>query len=632
VSGIFGIASTKRLSNPSLLVDRMAKEMSPPDPTVQFLWVSPSSKAALGVVHPERVGKLQRHWSTESLANTICVVDGVVNGDSTGEGQDPWPSHAGDLLLEHFVRFGAESLSALRGSFNVAFWNEEDGCLVLGNDRLSHRPLFYTVQGDVIAFASMLGAVVASRVRSPEVDVEGLADLLAFEYILGTKTLLKDFHVLPPASYLVFKDGKVVTRRYWHLDHVEPHGRYDRHRLDELVAVFRRAVRRCVPPHAITSIGLTGGIDSRCILAGAISQQLPVRAHTGSRPDKESTDVVLATEVARRAGVMHIVEPADSAGHPEWFVPMVERQSGLMATLDSHPCRAIFTPSEYDVSLSGIGGEFARCFWTFPPDLNLRDLTSVREAWQRWIFSKTMLRFEELWQTSYRPNVRDLVQNHLGALLKEYRLQNPPVAILEHLYLHERCRKYLNKSNLIVRASREVLFPYLDHEWVEAIAAIPIRERLRHRIQADLIRKLAPDLLDIPWAKNLIPLSTPLWRVRLIETQRKLRRRIRRVVGRRLQPILPRSSRKTRGQTVRRNSPFLRQFLLDPGSAYHDYLCGEVVEKMLDEHFSGRDSWDGLVSALTVFEIAHRLWIDPRPLAFDREATHPHDTQRNLLQ
>ena len=40
------------------------------------------------------------------------------------------------------------------------------------------------------------------------------------------------------------------------------------------------------------------------------------------------------------------------------------------------------------------------------------------------------------------------------------------------------------------------------------------------------------------------------------------------------------------------------------------YVIGlKTVQALLDQHFSGEADWEHLVAALSVFEIAHRLWV-----------------------
>lgn len=62
--------------------------------------------------------------------------------------------------------------------------------------------------------------------------------------------------------------------------------------------------------------------------------------------------------------------------------------------------------------------------------------------------------------------------------------------------------------------------------------------------------------------------------------------------------------------------PFLTALLYDPQAASRAYLRWDRVEPLLNSHFSGHEDWLDFVGALTVFEIAHRLWVEPRELPY----------------
>ena len=66
---------------------------------------------------------------------------------------------------------------------------------------------------------------------------------------------------------------------------------------------------------------------------------------------------------------------------------------------------------------------------------------------------------------------------------------------------------------------------------------------------------------------------------------------------------------------------FVRALLSNPQAAYRSYLNEDEVEARVTRHFCGKESWPELVAALTVFEIAHRLWIEQIP--FTLEEGHP---------
>lgn len=604
MSGVYGFAAQKGISDPLVLLNRMLEAIQSPWPVIKKQYTTKEGYAGLGVVHPARVGEVG-YFAEDPINKVFCVFDGVIYRDASVHEEGLIEGNGAALLLKRYLESGTEHLCEISGSFNVAWWDGRVGRLVLANDRLGHRPLFFVLRNGVLAFSSMMARVAATGIFSPEIDVEGFADLLSYGYILGERTLLKDVRILPPASFLTYEGGEVRIHRYWYLDNLEPYGRYDERRLDELEDVFKIAVKRSIRPDLTCSIGLTGGLDSRCILAAAANQELSYVTHTGGQPD--STDVMLAKEIATQVGVKHIFELLSPDNLGEWLVPMVLRQGGIVATLHSHPCQTLYSPYPFDAEVSGVGGEFVRGFWVFPADLNVRDLSAVSKLLKRWILSKTTQHLEQLWKPEFLRLGLRAPEEHLDPLIMEYNPKDSPVAALEYLYLHERCRKFLNKATLIVRASREVYFPYLDHQWIEALASIPISERITNRIQVDLIKRLYPELLDIPHAKNLVPLSVPAWRLQTIERYRRIKRRVRRRFGGGVPSHkLDLYYQWSRGEM----RSILFEILYNPNAAFRTYLRWETVKTLLDQHFSGEDNWQDLVAALTVFEIAHRLWID----------------------
>lgn len=604
MSSIFGLAATRSIPQCGTILESIFRAIRPAVSVIDFRWTADDGRGGVGVVHPQNVGR-PVHWAEDAANGIICVFDGIVYTDAEGHEIDTSSTSGADVLLGGYLRSGPECLSKISGNFNVAWWDARRNRLVLGSDKVGQRLLFYAIHGGKLAFSSLLAGVVAAGVVSPTVDVEGFADLIYYGQILGERTLFEDLKVLLPASILVFEAGEAKLHRYWHFDHVEQHGTYNERRLDELEALFKRAVKRCFPPQVLCSIGLTGGLDSRCVLAGAVNQGLPCIAHTGGQ--RNSTDVVLAKRAASRVKVRHLFEPITPQRLDEWLVPMVYRQGGIAASLHSHPCRDIWHPREYAVAVPGVAGEPVRAVWIYNPAyLDIRDPVKARQTLQQTpLLSSKVARsghYEQIWQLSHRSVGIRAPGEHMSTILAGFAPREPPVLLWEYFLAQEHHRKMLNKGIIIVRSSREVYLPYIDHEWVEAVAAIPISERKRANIQVDLIRRLSPKLLGIPWEKDMIPLSASPWKVKWIK---RIRRRL---TG------PPRKVPAAYYTLWSRNEmrPFLAALLYDPKAAFRTYLRWDRVEALLNAHFSGQEDWLDFVGALTVFEIAHRLWVEPR--------------------
>jgi hypothetical protein len=190
-------------------------------------------------------------------------------------------------------------------------------------------------------------------------------------------------------------------------------------------------------------------------------------------------------------------------------------------------------------------------------------------------------------------------------------MRDAPVAVLDCISLHERCRKFLNKAILIVRAVREVYYPYFDHDLIMALASIPMSERVTHQIQIDLIRRFFPQLLDVPSAKTLVPFSASPTRMWMTQKCWVARRRVSGMLN--LPDSTPAKVPNHYYSRWIRNEmrPMLVDLLYNPEAAFRAYLRWDKVEVLLDQHFSSRANWEHLVAALSVFEIAHRLWVNP---------------------
>jgi asparagine synthase (glutamine-hydrolysing) len=589
------------------MLNRMLEGLPSYGPVIEHQWVEPQGHAGLGAVHPARISQ-PGQFAQDPASGMACVVDGVIYRDTRAHQGNPVEPNGAAWLLERFLRSGTECLSEISGSFNVAWWDGNARRLVLANDKLGNHLLFFGLREGRLVFASMLARVMAAAVLSSEVDVGGLADLLNYGHTLGERTLFKDVRILPPGSVLTYEGGQLRIQQYWFWDQIEAHGRYDRGRLDELEDVFNTAVRRSIRPDLTCSLALTGGLDSRCVLAAAVDQRLPLVTHTGGQPD--STDVVLAQEVAARAGVRHSFGLLSPHELGERLRPMVLHQGGILATLRSHPCGLFNSPPAFDAQVEGSAGEFARGTWLSAKDLGAHDRATVTKILGARVSTKTAQRLdaERLWRPEFRSLGRHAAEEHLNAVLSGYRTQESPLLLYDYFAM-EHTRKILNKATLIVRAVMEDYFPYLDHQWLEAVLAIPVRERVTKRIQIDLIKRLCPSLVNIVREQDLVPLSASSQRIGLTKQYRRFRRRL----ARKFSWIGPPPAKVrcsydwqwSRGEM----RPVLTELLYNPDAAFRAYLRWEAVEPALDQHFSGQKAWRNLVASLTVFEIAHRLWV-----------------------
>src|SRR5262249_46663781 len=121
------------------------------------------------------------------------------------------------------------------------------------------------------------------------------------------RTLFEDIFILPPGSAWTFhKGGKVTKTRYfepstWEQQEKLDAGQYEK-RLSE---TFERVVPRYLSPAGKVGVSLTGGLDSRLVLAWARAKPGELPSYTFGGPYRQCADVRLARELAATANQTH---------------------------------------------------------------------------------------------------------------------------------------------------------------------------------------------------------------------------------------------------------------------------------------------------------------------------------------
>jgi len=589
----------------------MGASVPSPVPVVKHEWTNRAGCVGLGALHPVRVG-LGGHHAADPESGVYCIFDGIIYAKDRTLGDGLVENNGAAVLLAHYLKSGADRLDAYNGSFVVAWWDEKAQRLVVANDKIGQRLLFFGGQNGMLAFSSLLARVMASGCVSPAIDLEGFADLIHFEHVIGHRTLFEHVQILPPASVLTCENAQVSIKRYWRIDEIEASEKYDARCLEHLTEVFKGAMRRALRTDMDVAIDLTGGLDSRCMLAAAVAADLPVVTHTGGQPD--STDVVLARQAAAMVGTKHIFEPVGPEKVAEWLTPMVLYQGGIVNTLHSHPCQHFEIELPFDAVLQGIGINYMRGLWGTSADFKKVTCRTAAENLLKHKMSSSvarMVNLEKLWSPRFKKLGLQIPDAHVRSLFSEYSSENGFFGILDAISLQERTRKFLNKGIMIVRGAREVYYPYLDHELLEALARLPADVRAKSRIQIDMIKRFAPELLSIRYAKNLIPLNASPTRIWGTLKYRNVKKRLSRHLGITAAGPMHVPAHYYSEWTRKEMRGVLVGLLFNRKAAFRAYLDWPMVESLLNQHFSGKTNWEHLVGALTVFEISHRLWVDP---------------------
>jgi asparagine synthase (glutamine-hydrolysing) len=173
-----------------------------------------------------------------------------------------------EVLINAFQEWQLDCLPKLNGMFAFAVWDELEKSLTLVRDRSGIKPLYYTKIGEKLVFASEIKAILASKLIRAELDYEGLHQFLTFLWTVHEKTLFKGIYQLPPAHFLVWKNGEIRTKEWWDLDYSsEESGKSEDFWREQVLETLGKCVEMEMIADVPLGAFLSGGVDSSSIVA-----------------------------------------------------------------------------------------------------------------------------------------------------------------------------------------------------------------------------------------------------------------------------------------------------------------------------------------------------------------------------
>ncbi len=216
-----------------------------------------------------------------------------------------------ETIIHLYEELGLDFVDELEGDFAIGLWDEAERRIVLARDRIGVKPLYYTLTGGRLIFASEIKAILEHPSVSRDVDERALYHYLTFLATPAPQTLFAGIQKLPAGSMLTCDDrGEVRVTRYW--DALRPgldsSIANDEHAIaEEVRSLLKESISKRMMSDVPFGVFLSGGIDSTANVA-FMSEMMdrPVRTFTvGFRDNPVHNEIEEARYVAREYGTDH---------------------------------------------------------------------------------------------------------------------------------------------------------------------------------------------------------------------------------------------------------------------------------------------------------------------------------------
>jgi asparagine synthase (glutamine-hydrolysing) len=170
-----------------------------------------------------------------------------------------------EVILHLYEEQGPTCLDLLNGQFAIAIWDLRKKELFLARDRVGIRPLYYTIQGDSIIFASEIKAIFMEEEIPREIDPIAIDQIFTFWSTLPNRTIFKGINELSPGHFLKASQDNVTIKKYWDIPFRPPEEQLNWTRDDvcqEIKELLKDAVRIRLRADVPVGCYLSGGLDS----------------------------------------------------------------------------------------------------------------------------------------------------------------------------------------------------------------------------------------------------------------------------------------------------------------------------------------------------------------------------------
>jgi asparagine synthase (glutamine-hydrolysing) len=183
IAGVFGALDDLA----GALTKRMCDAMVHRGPDQDGLWQSPGGHGVvfghrrLSILDLSDAGRQPMLDPTGAVAivfNGECYNFAELRTELEALGRRFVSSCDTEVILAAYLEWGEQSIQRLRGMFAIALFDSRDGSLLLARDRLGIKPLYYSVSGGRLLFASEVRAMLASGAVARKLDRRALGSFL----------------------------------------------------------------------------------------------------------------------------------------------------------------------------------------------------------------------------------------------------------------------------------------------------------------------------------------------------------------------------------------------------------------------------------------------------------------------
>ena len=408
---------------------------------------------------------------------------------------------------KHDLQIGSK-FENLFGRFVAVVVDERGGKVCIIPDRYGLMPFYFWQENGRIVFGAHLEDFIR-RGLSHTIDPAALSDISANLVPFCDRTLVSGVKsVTGRRAFEIRLDHySLTTMVNW-----EPTGCIEQstipltdvqHQLGEL---FMEGVEKATFGHAAVALTLSGGVDSRVLLAACAELGKDTEAYTIGVP--ESRSLVYAKRMADLCGAEHTAIRLGDSFQQSYIEINRANVRQTCAMSFSHEAESRYLRDRVSQGRVVLHGAFAELykidslheFAIGRGSFGLDSAEVPKFVWSKIVgrYTRTMRLFSE----EVRSGLRVRAKDDLEADLRSYSPGIGTVGKMQCLYIDEFLRKVVTSSMQIWNAKLPTRLPFSYPPFVDLLLQVRPEDRLGNRFPAAFLAATCPSLLKVPNANT----------------------------------------------------------------------------------------------------------------------------------
>ena len=262
-----------------------------------------------------------------------------------------------EVIIHGYKEWGTDVFNHLNGMFGIAIWDVNRKRLVVARDAMGIKLVYYRIENGQLTFGSEIRPVLAAKDSKPEISPTAVSLFLRFRYTPSPLTIFQGVKKLAAGTMLIAESGKCREERWYKFTPSPfPDPIKDSEATEELLGLYRRAVRRHLSSDVPVGILLSGGLDSALLLALMNEYGRNWPAYTiGYGRNFADDELQTASRTAMRLGARHIAVKLDQYEFEKSLPQIVEYLEEPVASSSIVPMYFICKRAREDVKVALIG-------------------------------------------------------------------------------------------------------------------------------------------------------------------------------------------------------------------------------------------------------------------------------------